>query len=747
MILLAPVYLWLLWSTDRSALSPRSVVRLVPFVFAPLSLYLLLPLFSALDPPYAYLRIGSIGDLLDLVLARTYQSGIFRGGWAALPGRTKEFGGLLSRQFGPPGLALALLGWASLAWRRRRTAWVLMGGIAIQVVFALNYYVPNTYVYYMPAYVWLAACAGAAVDAVLGAISGRSPVRGARKGRTASSLLAWPRLSPPALAHLELGWILIVAALPVWLAVSRWMGMDQRRAYANLSFDHTYGQGALRSVERDALLVSDWRPATVLWYAQLVEGHEPTARIAAVDSLEWQWSGLVEGALAAGRPVYLARPLMSAGDRYPLSSAGPLVRVLDEPRTSAPSMAHSLNVDLGGEMRLLGYDWEVSGPGPEDQIRSSSSVEIQGGSTLHLTLYWQALRAPAGDYAVAVRLVDASGHTWMQRQNRHPVGGTYPTSRWRRGEVVSDYYTFATPPSLPSGEYRLQATIGVPFAGQGLQDQAGSDRVSLATLTVRKPRQWPRSTPDNPVRRLLGRGLVLMGYDAPRDAVPGEAVSVAVQWLLCGDPDSSARPSLSLVRRDGRERTVTSLPGSPEDWKPGALIVKQYTFVVPQDLAWIKVRADRPVIGARSWHRLRVRAGSAPPPVADFGNLIRLRSYAYAAASLRPGDTVRLTLEWEAIRAVSEPYKVFVHVLGRNGLPLAQQDNEPVNGTYPTTRWQSGERISDRYTIPLPSDLPPGEYAVEVGLYRISDLGRLPVLDAKGRAMDDKVFLAPLVIE
>jgi hypothetical protein len=108
---------------------------------------------------------------------------------------------------------------------------------------------------------------------------------------------------------------------------------------------------------------------------------------------------------------------------------------------------------------------------------------------------------------------------------------------------------------------------------------------------------------------------------------------------------------------------------------------------------------------------------------------------------------VELTLEWEAMRTMDEAYKVFVHILGPNGLPIAQQDNEPLYGTYPTTRWQQGERVSDPYAITLPTDLPPGEYAVEVGLYRISDLTRLPVLDAQQGVVDDKLYLEPILVQ
>ena len=179
----------------------RSLLSLLACILGPLALYLVLPLLSALNPPYAYLRVDSVRAFLDLVLARTYQGGLFRGGWAALPGRMAEFGHLLVRQFGPLGLGLGLVGGLSFLWRDRRAAWALWGGMAVQVAFALNYYVPNTFVYYLPVYVWLAVCVGVAVDAVF-------------------RRLAWP--------HLALMWLLAVAVLPSALCVSRWPGSPDR---------------------------------------------------------------------------------------------------------------------------------------------------------------------------------------------------------------------------------------------------------------------------------------------------------------------------------------------------------------------------------------------------------------------------------------------------------------------------------------------------------------------------------------
>jgi hypothetical protein len=196
-------------------------------------------------------------------------------------------------------------------------------------------------------------------------------------------------------------------------------------------------------------------------------------------------------------------------------------------------------------------------------------------------------------------------------------------------------------------------------------------------------------------------------------------------------------------------------PNNLEDWQPGALVVVPYTFSVPDDLAYIKVQGvdERGELAADGrTYLLPLHVAAQSPAGTNFGGVIRLRDHTYVGTGAQrpvysPGATVHLTLEWEALRPIGEAYKVFVHVLGPNGLPVTQQDNEPVKGTYPTTHWQRGERIVDSYAIRLPDDLPPGEYPVEVGLYRISDLSRLPVLDKEQSVVDDKVFLRPLTVK
>jgi hypothetical protein len=115
-----------------------------------------------------------------------------------------------------------------------------------------------------------------------------------------------------------------------------------------------------------------------------------------------------------------------------------------------------------------------------------------------------------------------------------------------------------------------------------------------------------------------------------------------------------------------------------------------------------------------------------------------------------------LTLYWQADAVISERYKVFTHLLGAvynadtDNFLWGQQDNEPVNGQSPTTRWQPNAIIVDPYRIPVAPDAPPGRYRLEVGLYGLVDGQRLPVTGPDGDAPDqihnDAVILTEIEV-
>ena len=62
----------------------------------------------------------------------------------------------------------------------------------------------------------------------------------------------------------------------------------------------------------------------------------------------------------------------------------------------------------------------------------------------------------------------------------------------------------------------------------------------------------------------------------------------------------------------------------------------------------------------------------------------------------------------------------------------------PLQGTYPTSQWRIGEVIGDPYLLYLPAELPEDNYQLLIGLYRLADLQRVPVLAEQGFPVDDK---------
>lgn len=103
---------------------------------------------------------------------------------------------------------------------------------------------------------------------------------------------------------------------------------------------------------------------------------------------------------------------------------------------------------------------------------------------------------------------------------------------------------------------------------------------------------------------------------------------------------------------------------------------------------------------------------------------------------LRHGATVRLNVLWQALRPMDEDYTVFVHAIDRDGTIWGQRDAEPKEGEHPTSEWELGEVVWDRYELRIDVDGPREGYQLEVGLYRPDTGQRLKVGEN-----DDKVII------
>jgi 4-amino-4-deoxy-L-arabinose transferase-like glycosyltransferase len=110
------------------------------------------------------------------------------------------------------------------------------------------------------------------------------------------------------------------------------------------------------------------------------------------------------------------------------------------------------------------------------------------------------------------------------------------------------------------------------------------------------------------------------------------------------------------------------------------------------------------------------------------------------------GDIVTVTLDWRVLRAPATRYKIFVHLLDGAGQVVAQRDGEPVGDLRMTTTWQAGESVVDHYGILIEPDMPPGEYRLEIGMYRADNGARLAMRSQDGQPVGDHLILGTLQI-
>ena len=123
------------------------------------------------------------------------------------------------------------------------------------------------------------------------------------------------------------------------------------------------------------------------------------------------------------------------------------------------------------------------------------------------------------------------------------------------------------------------------------------------------------------------------------------------------------------------------------------------------------------------------------PSQAVWENGIALQGVRILDEAVPLGQILRLELVWQTAEAVPERYKVFVHLLNSDGQVVAQRDSEPVAGTRPTTTWQPGEPIADRYGLWIPADAPAGDYRLVAGLYHPESGERVPACCPAGDAI------------
>ncbi len=139
---------------------------------------------------------------------------------------------------------------------------------------------------------------------------------------------------------------------------------------------------------------------------------------------------------------------------------------------------HPMEARLGEHVTLIGYGLSAESAPP--------------GSTLTLTLYWQALGPMSQSYKVFTHLVGPDGEIGGQKDSL-PGGGSLPTSGWVEGEYLVDSYQILVKPEAPGGEYVIEIGMYEESTGTRLpafdaQGQTIGDKIVLGRVWVPRER-------------------------------------------------------------------------------------------------------------------------------------------------------------------------------------------------------------------------------------------------------------------
>jgi len=290
----------------------------------------------------------------------------------------------------------------------------------------------------------------------------------------------------------------------------------------------------------------------------------------------------------------------------------------------------------------------------------------------------------------------------------------------QRSTFNSFYYVFAAPAAYLIAAVALQKifhahrqvgaslmVLGIFFFGVGLQNNyssldysktRGMRQVAARLTEAAQPGDVYLANFPDPVQGYYIRHLKLDHQMQPTraDFDPSQ-VNAALQNLI-------------------KDRRVWHVPVRAAMWDQNAYVQSQLNqiAIVGEDNAFYKMRLT-----------LYLPLTAATPLDVRFENGIHLIGFYYSQH--------RLTLLWTTVTPPPANYTVFVHYLAYDDFTTLGHDTQPAR---PTTTWKNGETIVDARVIPVPPDMPQGEYRLDIGLY--DEAGRRLRIKDSG---DDHVLL------
>lgn len=267
--------------------------------------------------------------------------------------------------------------------------------------------------------------------------------------------------------------------------------------------------------------------------------------------------------------------------------------------------------------------------------------------------------------------------------------------------------------------------------------------VGLATSQLYTLYQYYRLPPtlempvsyQRPINAHFAGGMIVLGVDLPKGAALSSGGELPITIYFTTEQPIDDFYTLFIHLADKQNHLLYQFDGVPvkgrhptAQWNPGAVFADTYLLKSPDkltdSLASLSLGfyrfddpnnrqhlldnngtslTDRLVVAPI---RLHETAASKPmlesTSLAQWVNGIDLQRVEIESDSV--GNPQRLNLRWISTKVLQTDYTVFAQLLDKKGKLLAQVDQIPQKGEYPTSTWQAGDQIDDSYLFPSFND-------------------------------------------
>ena len=205
-------------------------------------------------------------------------------------------------------------------------------------------------------------------------------------------------------------------------------------------------------------------------------------------------------------------------------------------------------------------------------------------------------------------------------------------------------------------------------------------------------------------------------------------------------------PSISAISALGMLGLTWWLPEKGQNFVAGLCAICLFLFAAVSPFLYIAPAYAKPPLLSQTGLPADIQ-----PVDFTYDDTIRLIGYKLHTSTVRPAESLPVTLYWQVVRPAKLDYSIFVHVLGRQRQVVGQIDTYPGGGAWPATLLSPGDILADTYDVLIAPQTEfehaPTRLLITAGIYDYTEPGRpgKPALNAAGDKVEPIIAAAKLV--